>query len=102
MCDRHRHASLFAAPVATLLLSNPDFGKPLAFDYISFLKEYYPFHFLFDSVSLRGTFANFGKQGRLWLVALLAGCAIYVVGIFRPYVTHSPTILNLHLCAAVC
>jgi hypothetical protein len=103
-------ASLFAAPVVTLILSNPDFGKPLAFDYISFLKEYYPFHFLFDSVSLRGkiglafvtaigvgAMANFGKQGRLWLAALLAACAIYVVGIFMPHVTHSPTILNLHL-----
>ena len=103
-------ACLFAIPVVTSILSNPDFGKPLAFDYIAFLKEYYPFHFLFGLISLRakiglafiiaigvGAFANFGKLGHLWLVALLAACAIYVVGIFAPYVTHSPTILNLHL-----
>ncbi|MGO8846972.1 MAG: hypothetical protein ACLQFI_16890 [Methylocella sp.] len=103
-------AGLFAAPVVVSILSNPDFGKSIVFDYVSFLNEYFPFHFLFGPNSLAqkiglafltmiglGAFILLGRPGRLWLFALLAVCAIYVVGIFAPYATHSPTILNLHL-----
>jgi hypothetical protein len=103
-------AVLLVIPIGVSIVFNPDFGKPQAFDYISYLNEFFPLHMLFDSVSLGrklalallvvvgiGAFVQFGKSARPWLAALLGACAIYVCGIFVPYLTHSETILNLHL-----
>ncbi len=103
-------AGLLAAPVIASILSNPDFGKPTSFDYVSFLTEYFPYHFLFGSISLSqkvgvafvvaigaGAFMHLGSAGRIWLYALLAVCGIYVAGILLPFATHSQTFLNLHL-----
>jgi hypothetical protein len=101
---------LFALPILINIVSNPDFGKPIGFDYVIFLEYYFPDHFLFYATSI---------SARLGLAALLAVCVLalavvrdrdrrlttivvacaclYVVGIFIPNVTHSPLVLNLHL-----
>ncbi len=103
-------ASALAAPALLSILSNPDFGKPLAFDYVAYLEEYYPDHFLFWEngagekiglalIALAGAVALFalGKRARPLQVALLATCLIYAIGVAAPYITHSPAVLNLHL-----
>ncbi len=39
-------AGLVSTPVVWNVLRNPDFGKPLGFDYVAFLEGYFPYHFL--------------------------------------------------------
>ena len=103
-------AVLLAAPVVLAVLANPEFGQPQAFDYAAYLNEYYPIHFLFASIGLAGklglvlivaaaasSFVLLGQTGRPWIVALVAACALYILGIAVSYATHSATILNLHL-----
>jgi hypothetical protein len=103
-------ASAFAAPVVLSILSNPEFGKPLSFDYASYLSEYYPDHFLFfetklservylSFVVLAGVAAltALGERARLFLIAYAATCGVYAIGIVAPLLTHSPLVLNLHL-----
>jgi hypothetical protein len=37
---------VLASPIVANVLSNPDFGRPVGFDYKAFLVEFWPFHFL--------------------------------------------------------
>jgi hypothetical protein len=103
-------ALLFAAPVIRNVLTNPDFGKPLDFDYVAFLEEFWPIHFIFKDIgavekiglglmTLMGIFAfvSLGERGRLFVVATLSYVAVYVFGIIVPHITHSALILNFHL-----
>jgi len=103
-------AILLAAPVLLNILHNPDFGKPPNFDYVAFLEEFWPYHFIFRDVPLSdkfnlallivlgfGSFALLGREGRPFAAALAALLGLYAIGIVLPAFTHSPTILNLHL-----
>jgi hypothetical protein len=103
-------AGLLAAPVFWNIATNPEIGTPLGFDYVSFLEEYWPYHFLFEDVEAfqklgllsltamgLAAFIQLGKDGRLFLVAMVAYVAVYCFGIIVPYFTHSPAVLNLHL-----
>jgi hypothetical protein len=103
-------AAMLAAPVIWYILANPDFGKPVAFDYVAFLEEFWPYHFLFKDIGLieklnlfsllvlaLASFYALGKRGQLFLLATACFAAIYALGIVVPYLTHSPLILNLHL-----
>jgi hypothetical protein len=103
-------AILLAAPVILNILHNPDFGKPLDFDYVAFLEEFWPYHFIFRDIPLSdklnlfllvvlgfGSFALLGRAGRPFAAALTGLLALYAVGIVLPNFTHNPTILNLHL-----
>jgi hypothetical protein len=103
-------ALLLAAPVLLNILHNPDFGKTPDFDYVAFLEEFWPYHFIFrdtplsDKLNLAllvvlgfGSFALLGRQGRPFSAALAALLGLYAIGIILPAFTHSPTILNLHL-----
>jgi hypothetical protein len=96
--------------VLVSILSSPEFGKPLDFDYVSYLSEYYPDHFLFfetkaserlylSFVALAGAaaFVALGERARPFRVAYAAVCGIYAIGIVAPFLTHSPLVLNLHL-----
>ena len=102
--------SVFAAPVVAALLSNPELGKPLTFNYVAYLSEYFPYHFLFYSNPLKdriallfltliagGAFLVIGRYVRPMIVALAAIAAVYVLGAIAPEVTQSPLVLNLHL-----
>jgi hypothetical protein len=103
-------AAAISAPVIWNILTNPDFGQPLGFDYVAFLEEFWPYHFLFwdtgtdarlDLLSLVtlgfAAFIALGAQARPFLIATAAYAVIYAMGIIAPYMTHSPLILNLHL-----
>jgi hypothetical protein len=103
-------ATLFAAPILLSVLSNPELGKPLAFDYVSYLKEYFPGHFLFAPIGIRekiglllvtaagaGALIQLGPRSRLVLIAFAAACAVYALGIVASYTTHAQSIFNLHL-----
>ena len=103
-------ASIFAAPVLAVILSKPELGKPLTFDYIAYLNEYFPHHFLFNSNPLREKIALLflaatggsallvvGKSARLMVVALAAICTIYLFGAIVPKLSQSPLTINLHL-----
>lgn len=103
-------AILLATPVIRNILTNPDFGNTLNFDYVAYLEEFWPYHFIFDDIatyekidlaSLLGlgiaSFVALGKRSRLFLIAIASFSAVYVVGIIVPHVTHSALLLNLHL-----
>jgi hypothetical protein len=103
-------AGIISAPVIWYVLANPDFGKSVTFDYIAFLEEFWPYHFLFgdigtveklDLLSLVvlgiASFLTLGSKARLFLIATVGFASIYVLGIVAPYFTHSPLVLNLHL-----
>jgi len=103
-------ATIIAVPILMNILDNPDFGRSFGFDYVAFLEEFWPFHFIFRDIAAYeklglvllialggGAFFAFGKPARLFLVAMAAFSLIYIVGIFVPYLTHSALVLNLHL-----
>jgi hypothetical protein len=103
-------ALLLAAPVLLNILHNPDFGKPTNFDYVAFLEEFWPYHFIFRDIPLSdkvnlfllvvlgfGSFALLGRSGRPFAAALAGLLGLYAIGIILPSFTHSATILNLHL-----
>lgn len=100
----------FALPVLYSVLSNPDFGKPIAFDFVSFLRQYYPYHVLIDGnpireivalsgVTLVGAVAlwQLGRRPAELKAAYLGAALVYLVGIALPSVTNSPLLLNLNL-----
>jgi hypothetical protein len=91
-------------------LANPEFGHPLEIDFASFLRQYFPGHFLIDStspgdlaglsaVTLIGALALFWpRQAAPELrAAYLGAILVYLIGIVLPFVTGSPILLNLHL-----
>jgi hypothetical protein len=103
-------AALLTAPVIHNILTNPDFGTRINFDYVVYLQEFWPYHFIFSDIPTHEkislallialgvvAFIALGRQARPFLVAIGVFVAIYVVGIIVPYVTHNALILNLHL-----
>lgn len=101
---------LFSAPVISAIVSNPEFGKQINFDYIFYLENLYPNHFLFSSIPAKekimlliitaiglSAFLILGRLSYLFRIALIASCVVYSTGILVPYLTRSPVILNLHL-----
>jgi len=97
-------------PVLRAIISNPDFGRPLDFDYIAYLREYYPDHFLIDTFQLAdiipmfgimalGAVAlwRFGAAARELQAAFLGAILLYLFGTIAPLISGSPLILNLHL-----
>jgi hypothetical protein len=103
-------AAILAVPVLMNVLENPDFGRHFDFDYVVFLEQFWPYHFIFRDIAgyekiglvtlvVLGAvaFHAFGRPARLFLVAMAAFSTVYVVGIIAPYLTHSALVLNLHL-----
>jgi len=103
-------SALLAAPVLRNILVNPDFGTPLNFDYLTYLEEFWPYHFIFSDIELHeklsfasmvalgiAAFIALGGKSRLFIVAIFAFMAVYAFGIIAPHVTHSALTLNLHL-----
>lgn len=101
---------LISAPIVNNILSNPDFGAQLNFDYLSFIGQYWPFHFEFDAIPWRSRIAlisvvllaapalvALGRPARPLYLAFWGYAAVYGIGILAPQFTHSPTVLNLHL-----
>jgi hypothetical protein len=103
-------AAVLAAPVALSVLQNRGYGSTSDFDYLAYLQSYYPNHFLFGSITLPQkagllaivavtflSLATIGGFARAFAAAAVGAVAVYLVGILAPLVTHSQTVLNLHL-----
>lgn len=101
---------IFAGPILFTILSNPDFGKPASFDFITYLREYFPIHFLIDSnssadliylfsVALLGALSiqRLQPQAAELRIAYVGAIAVYLIGAIAPYITHDPRVLSLHL-----
>ncbi len=99
-----------AVPVLVNVGANPEVGAPLTFDYVAYLKEYFPFHFLFlssplsEMLALATVFVLAGfaltilkDPARPFLRLLGAYGAVYGLGIVLPWITSNPLALNLHL-----
>ncbi len=101
---------MLSLPVICAIIQNPDFGSPKSFEYVAYLKEYWPFHFLFaevrtfekaalalifilgwQSLSLLGARASYAH------IALAGYGLVYLCGIVVPYFSQNSFILNLHL-----
>ncbi len=105
--------SVLAVPVLLNIVKNPDFGSPQELDYIHYLREWYPFHFLFDANTAKAkialgiicalgivSFRAYGQTAHAFIAAILGYGFVYVAGIATPHITHSWIILNLHLLRA--
>lgn len=103
-------AGALALPVVLNVLANPGFGRPAGFDYPTFLREFYPHHFLIGeipagqlvSVALLLLLAHLGlwrlrPRAAPFLAVLWGYMAVYAAGMVAPLLTGSPAILNLHL-----
>ncbi|WGR71491.1 MULTISPECIES: DUF6798 domain-containing protein [unclassified Bradyrhizobium] len=99
-----------ALPVLHAVLGNPEFGKPTAFDFVTYLHQYYGGHVLIDAtprseifalegVALVGALAlrQLGAQAAEIAAAYLGVALIYAAGVILPHLTGSPLLLNLHL-----
>lgn len=97
-------------PALRAIISNPELGSPLAFDYVAYLREYYPRHFLIDTSPLIGIFLmfsvtalgavalwRFGAVARELRAVYLGAILLYLFGTVAPLISGSPLILNLHL-----
>ncbi|MEH3122149.1 MAG: hypothetical protein PGN16_09245 [Sphingomonas phyllosphaerae] len=98
-------------PVLMNVFGNPEFGRAPTFDYPTFLRDYWPMHFLVDQVAKRDLVALAGLVVTTWVASLMleghartalravliSYAAIWLVGAIVPLITRSPTILNLHL-----
>lgn len=104
-------AGLLAVPVLARMVTNPDFGRPLNFDYPDFLVEYWPHHFLVQHLRLGHLlkFAGLVAAGAVAALALHPGSrrnllpvfggylAVWAIGALLPFLTSSATLINLHL-----
>ena len=103
-------AALLAAPVIIGIVSNPEFGPPLDFDYTLFLHQYFAGHSLIDAIpagnlfalaalTLLGAIALYllGPTARALQAAYGGAVVLYLTGAVLPLVTESPNLLNLHL-----
>ena len=103
-------ALVIAMPVVLSVARNRGYGAATDFDYLEYLKQYYPYHFLFSSLGLGEkiglaaiaimaliSFTLLGGPARYFLAVTIGAIGVYVIGIFVPAFTHSPAILNLHL-----
>lgn len=101
---------LFAWPVVHNIVANPDFGRPIDFDFVDFLEYSYPNHVLFRALRWHQwlglamvlaiavlALRRLGDPDRRTGTALAACVLVYAIGIVAPWVTHAPLVLNLHL-----
>jgi hypothetical protein len=101
---------LLAMPVLNNIVGNSEFGKPLDFDFVNYLHQYFPRHVLIDAipiadilalvgVTLVGGFALywFGPAARELQAVHCGTILLYAIGIAIPFVTSAPVVLNLHL-----
>ncbi|WP_238296487.1 hypothetical protein, partial [Methylobacterium soli] len=103
--------SALAAPVVSLVLNNPTYGRPVPYDYTTFLYAFYPDHFLVGSISgpsllfllasvIIGALAAAQLPRAFCLEALIGFGMVWAVGAVLPLLTHAAPILNLHLLRA--
>ena len=103
-------AALPAAPVLYNIILNADLATALDFDYVTYLDEFWPYHFLSSDIAPREmlalatlvtlgilAFAALGRPSRPFITAMAAFIGVYIMGMIAPHFTHSALVLNLHL-----
>ena len=108
-------AAAICSPVLFSIVKNSASLKANDFDYVAFLRSYFPFHFLFSSIStsekiglaavaassiigFRMITARKENDSRGHFIAAAAGViVVYCFGIVLPSLTHSISALNLHM-----
>jgi hypothetical protein len=101
---------ILAFPVSYALVTNPELGRASAFDFLTYLGQYFGDHFLVSALSAKdlASLAAVGVVGAVafWRLGAVAsdfriayvGVAVtYVLGMALPYVTHNPLFIELHL-----
>lgn len=101
---------LLAGPVLGNIASNPELGKPLDFDFVTYLHEYFAGHVLIGSIPIPSMFGLaavavlgavalycFGTGARELQAAYCGAILLYAIGIAVPFFTSAPIVLNLHL-----
>jgi hypothetical protein len=80
-----------------------------AFDYLEYLREYFPNHFLIEAarpsdvimllaiVGTAGLAIRELDDSKVWWAAFLGFGLVFSAGVFLPAMSHSATLLNLHL-----
>jgi hypothetical protein len=104
---------VLALPVLHTILIDPYGGSTPAFDYVTFLEEFFPYHFLVWTIPPRDigllavvfccgmiAAAMLRAPGALLPAILLSAAAIWIVGAILPFATHSRMLLNQHLLRA--
>lgn len=107
---------ILAAPVIRSILSNPEFGRPVDFDFVRFLSEFFPDHFLVRDlpgrslialaiVTAAGTtaavaLAKLERRAAFCLAALAGFVLLWLAGTVLPLLTAMPALLSLHLLRA--
>jgi hypothetical protein len=103
-------AAILVFPVLRNILSNPDFGRPIDFNYIEALTQIWPEHFLVWTLS-RAQIAwlvvvtiaallasrQMRPHSNFLVAALLGFVAIWLFGVVVPWLSQSPTLINLEL-----
>jgi len=103
-------AAIFALPVIRNVLANPDYGRPIDFNYISALLDIWPYHFLIwvqppssvvwlvmvTAAAFLAT-AQMRPNSNFLTAALIGFSAVWLFGVALPWLSQSPTLLNLHL-----
>lgn len=105
--------ALLAAPVIHNIRINPYGASVPPFDYVTFLEEFFPYHFLIWTVPSSETWSflvvfccglvaasALSVSGSYLAVSLWGAFMVWVAGIFLPFATHSRLLLNLHLLRA--
>jgi hypothetical protein len=108
--------TMLAAPAIYSIVSNPEFGRPSDFDFIAFITEYFPDHFLVAELSPKTLLAfivataaalaaavalvRIEQRAAFCLAALLGFVTLWLAGTILPLITQSPILLSLHLLRA--
>lgn len=103
-------ALAFSLPVIMNIVSNPDFGRPITFNYIEYLEQYWPYHFLYYTISAddyikfvllillaASCLMYISDENRQMPLILFACVLLYILGMVAPHLTQSRWVLNLHL-----
>ena len=103
-------AAILMFPVLRNIFSNPDFGRPIDFNYIEALTQIWPEHFLVWTLSraqiawlvvvtIAALLASLRMRphSNFLVAALLGFVAIWLFGVVLPWLSQSPTLVNLEL-----
>jgi len=105
-------ALILSFPVLYNIITNPEFGSGLSFDFLDFLYNYFPYHFVFHKFhwkeyvtlfcvlgsGLLATRIFLADQDRMPInLGFLGFVVLCAVGAVLPFVSHSRLLLDLHL-----
>jgi hypothetical protein len=102
--------AILVFPVLRNIFSNPDFGRPIDFNYIEALTQIWPEHFLvwtlsraqiawLVAVTIAALLASLQMRphSNFLVAALLGFVAIWLFGAVLPWLSQSPPLINLQL-----